>query len=156
VEVPQVQYVDKVVEVPQVQLQETVRHVPKVETKEVLRHVPQVQVQYVEKQVEVPHIQYVDKIVEVPEVRTVAASEFQGVLPGYSPTSSTSLPHFDGFMMPGSSASTVSPGPVSPRVISAYSPYAVRSFAPTPVENIPVELDESKAPVNREPSAFRV
>merc|ERR1712122_408361 len=57
IEIPQLQYIDKVVDVPVVQVVQ----------------VPQVQV--VEKTVEIPQLQIVEKIVEIPEIQTVQGTQ---------------------------------------------------------------------------------
>merc|ERR1711920_855976 len=85
------QEVEKIVEVPQVEYVERIVHVPKVVTHEVEKIVEVPQVEYVEKivempkpvtkevrkLVEVPQVEYDEKIVHVPKVATHEAEKFE-------------------------------------------------------------------------------
>merc|ERR1711920_602016 len=88
VEVPQVQYIDRVVDVPVVKqrqvpsiqkVQKPVT-VPVIETVEKIVDVPVIkqveipQIQTIEKVVEIPQVQTVEKVVEIPEVQTLAGA----------------------------------------------------------------------------------
>merc|ERR1719480_232117 len=89
VEIPQVQYVDKVVDIP-VQKQ---RQVPMVQTVQKTVEIPQIQyidvpvpvqkqrqvpmVQTVQETVEIPQIQYIDKVVAVPMTKSVRCPWFR-------------------------------------------------------------------------------
>jgi len=68
IEVPQTRSVERIIEVPEVIYQEVVRHVPRVEVREVERFVHRPVVEPVERMVDVPEVRYVERIVEVPEV----------------------------------------------------------------------------------------
>merc|ERR1712012_1319198 len=90
VEVPQLQFIDKVVDIPVV----AQRQIPMVQTVQKTIEIPQLQyvdkvvdvpeVQVVEKTVEIPQLQIVEKIVEIPEIQTVQGthtSESLGTAP---------------------------------------------------------------------------
>merc|ERR1719284_1005822 len=89
VEVPQLQFIDKVVDIPVV----AQRQIPMVQTVQKTIEIPQLQyvdkvvdvpvvqvvqvpqVQVVEKTVEIPQLQIVEKIVEIPEIQTVQGTQ---------------------------------------------------------------------------------
>merc|ERR1712209_380195 len=68
-QVPTVQTVQKTVEVPQLQFIDKVVDIPVVAQ----RQIPMVQT--VEKTVEIPQLQIVEKIVEIPEIQTVQGTQ---------------------------------------------------------------------------------
>ena len=67
VQVPKIEYVEKIIEVPQIQTVEKIVEVPQVQVQERIIHKPVTIVQ--EREVQIPEIEYVERIVEVPHVQ---------------------------------------------------------------------------------------
>jgi len=71
VEVPEIQYIDKIVEVPLIQKVQNIVEVPEIQYIDKIVEVPMNQKVQKTVEVEVPEIQYIDKSVEVPLIQKV-------------------------------------------------------------------------------------